>query len=334
MQSMFSRQNLPLLLVVLIWGANYTSIKLGLRELPPITWVSLRYTFGALFTFLWLALRRESLTLDRRDWLRLLLAGAVSFGYANVLVTIGLRYTSSANSSLLIASAPVLTALLAWATGSEAFWPAKAAGVAVSFTGAALLLGGNGAGFGALAASTGSLRGDLLTLAGAAMMSAYPLIVLPALGRNSALSVTAWTFAFAALAAWPIASSEFSRIDLSRLTLLTPATVLYSSLPAAALAQVLWNDAISRLGATQVQVYLFLPPLAAAAVSAAVLGEAVRLNQVTGALVIFAGLYLVKRPAPASASFLAAPAASLASPSSKSCPSAAPSARNSPESLE
>ena len=35
------------LLVVIVWGANFTVIKLGLAGLPPMLLVALRYTFAA-----------------------------------------------------------------------------------------------------------------------------------------------------------------------------------------------------------------------------------------------------------------------------------------------
>lgn len=289
-----TRPNLPLLAVALLWGVNQTAIKLGLRELPPLTWSAVRFTLAALALF-WLLQHREgSFAVARRHWARLFVAGALSFGVATLLFTVGLRYTTATNSSLIVASSPVVTALIAWLVGAERFQPLKAAGVTLAFAGVAVLLLVNGAGF---RLSTGTLPGDLVSLAGTVLIGGYAILILPLFAETSPLRVTAWTFGLAALAMWAAVPFEFSRLSLRTLTLITPATLLYSALLAGAWAQIAWNEAIHRTSPTQVVVYLYLPPLVSAAVSAAILGERPRLAQALGALVIFAGLYLAQRPA-------------------------------------
>ncbi|MGE5623849.1 MAG: DMT family transporter [Methanocella sp.] len=285
--------NLPLLTVALHWGVNQIAIKLGLRELPPLTWSAVRFTLAALALF-WLLHRREGgFAVPRRHWARLLVAGALSFGAATFLFTAGLRYTTATNSSLIVASSPVITALLAWLVGVERFQPVKAAGVTLAFAGVAVLLLAGGDGF---QLSTTTLRGDLLSLAGTVLIGGYAILILPLFADASPLRVTTWTFGLAALAMWVAVPLEFPRLSFRTLTLLTPATLLYSALLAGAWAQIAWNEAIHRTSPTQVVVYLYLPPIVAAVVSAVVLGERPRLAQALGALVIFAGLYLAQRP--------------------------------------
>jgi drug/metabolite transporter (DMT)-like permease len=79
------------------------------------------------------------------------------------------------------------------------------------------------------------------------------------------------------------------------------AAVLFLGIACSGFAYVAWYDALERLPASEVGALLYLEPLVAMGVAAAVLGEPVGLAMVAGGAVILFGVWLVNRPRPARA---------------------------------
>jgi drug/metabolite transporter (DMT)-like permease len=93
---------LALLLTTLIWGATFPATKAALEQIPPLSFLFLRFLLGALLVIAWFVLVRHRLFRDRAVLYASAIATVFLFlGY--VLQTVGLRYTSASNSAFLTA---------------------------------------------------------------------------------------------------------------------------------------------------------------------------------------------------------------------------------------
>jgi len=102
---------LALLLTTFIWGATFPATKAALEQMPPLTFLCLRFLLGTLLVAAWFALMRHGL---RRAG-GILSAAAVAtvflfFGY--LLQTVGLYYTTASNSAFLTALYVILVPLM------------------------------------------------------------------------------------------------------------------------------------------------------------------------------------------------------------------------------
>jgi drug/metabolite transporter (DMT)-like permease len=93
---------LALLLTTVIWGATFPATKATLEQIPPLSFLFLRFLLGALLVGVWFAVVRRRVHRERE----VLAASAVAtvflfLGYS--LQTVGLRYTSASNSAFLTA---------------------------------------------------------------------------------------------------------------------------------------------------------------------------------------------------------------------------------------
>lgn len=91
---------LVLLLTTLIWGATFPATKAALDQIPPLSFLCLRFLLGTVLIGMWFAAVNRRLVRDKS----VVAAGAVATlflfcGY--VLQTVGLRYTSASNSAFL-----------------------------------------------------------------------------------------------------------------------------------------------------------------------------------------------------------------------------------------
>lgn len=102
---------LALLLTTFIWGATFPATKAVLEQIPPLSFLFLRFLIGALCSLILLALMRHVLHWDRSTVTRSVIATVWLFlGY--VLQTVGLQYTSASNSAFITALYVVFVPLL------------------------------------------------------------------------------------------------------------------------------------------------------------------------------------------------------------------------------
>jgi drug/metabolite transporter (DMT)-like permease len=130
-----------LLILGAIWGASYLFIKIGLRDLSPGMVAWLRVMLAAL-VLVPLASRQGSLPKPRETLAVLVLLGAVQVALPFMLIAVGEEEISSSLAGILVASAPLFTALLAiWVDHEERSTGARGVGIGLGFAGVVLLLG-------------------------------------------------------------------------------------------------------------------------------------------------------------------------------------------------
>lgn len=93
---------LALLLTTLIWGATFPATKAALEQIPPLSFLFLRFFLGAALVGVWFVVVRHRLHREHAVLAASAIATVFLFlGY--VLQTVGLRYTSASNSAFLTA---------------------------------------------------------------------------------------------------------------------------------------------------------------------------------------------------------------------------------------
>src|SRR5215213_5171557 len=96
-----------------IWGSTWLFIKLGLEDLPPFTFASIRFVIAGAILFTIIRIRRIELPRAGRDWILLAITGVLAFGVNYGTVFWGEQYISSGLAALLQATIPVFGMLLA-----------------------------------------------------------------------------------------------------------------------------------------------------------------------------------------------------------------------------
>ena len=89
-----------------IWGSTWLLIKLGLVDLPPITFAGIRFVIACTILITLIRIRRITLPRARADWILLASSGILSFGLNYGLVFWGEQYITSGLAALLQATLP------------------------------------------------------------------------------------------------------------------------------------------------------------------------------------------------------------------------------------
>lgn len=287
--------DLLLLLMVTIWGANFSVIKLALRDFPQVPFNALRLLLATAVFLTVLALRRrdDERRLTRADWGRLVVLGLVGHLVYQLCFLAGVARTSVANSSLIFGCTPVAVAIMAAVAGHDRLTRAQTAGAVLSLAGIYAIVGPQAV------VSSATLVGDVLVVGGMLSWSMYSVAAQPLLKRHSPIVVTGWSMAIGTAFYMVIAAGPMLRTEWEDISLFSWALMASSSLLALALAYMIWYTAVQRIGSARTSVYSNLTPVIAMVVAAVWLGEAVNVAQVIGAGLILTGIAVTRIPAAA-----------------------------------
>jgi drug/metabolite transporter (DMT)-like permease len=276
-------------LVVFAWAANFIVVKAANQQIPPIAFAFLRFSTAATLLLIVLRWREGSVRMPMRELAPILAIGALGFGLYQILWASALQSIPAGDSAFLIATTPVLTALLATVAGSDTLTPRKLGGALISFVGVGIVVaGGPGLGLGT------SLLGDALTLGAALCWSAYTSWGAPILASHSPLRTTAWAMVGGGLVLAPLGLIQAAGTDWGAVSGGAWAGLVYSALLPAGIANVVVFHAIRLLGPTRITAQQFLVPFIALLMGAAFLHESIQPAQVAGGAVIILGVAITR----------------------------------------
>jgi drug/metabolite transporter (DMT)-like permease len=270
----------------LIWGIPYLLIKVADGGVAPPVLVLARVAIGATL-LLPIAIRRGELAPLLPYWRWLVLFSLVEIITPWLLLSEAETRLSSSVSGLLIASVPILVAVIGRLTGGQdRLTPVRWTGLLVGLGGVALLVVSNG---------TGGDVGAVVEVLGVAVCySIGPLIVARKLSTLPSLGMTAACLAFAAVVYAPIAAFTWPHA--------VPAAKVLASLAglaviSTALAFVLFFALIAEVGPARAAVITYVNPAVAVALGVLVLGERLTAQMAIAFMLILGGSVLATRAA-------------------------------------
>lgn len=204
---------LALATVYVVWGSTYLAIRVAVRTIPPFTLGALRFLIAGALVYLWTQRQSDAAEdrPDRRQWTAATIVGGLLLLGGNGAVMWAEQFVPSALAALLVATVPLWMALLAWLLHGERLSRLAIAGLALGFTGVAILVRPAGGGAllpslvvvaGALSWAFGSLQARRLALpprpllaTGMQMLTAGALFAVVAVvtGELRGLSLAAFT---------------------------------------------------------------------------------------------------------------------------------------------
>jgi drug/metabolite transporter (DMT)-like permease len=274
----------------LIWGVNFSVIKVALEELAPLAFNALRFPLASLVLLVLLRARGPLVLPSPGDRLRLLGLGLLGNTLYQLFFILGIDRTTAGDASLLLATTPVWTLLLSFRVGHERPSGVVWVGVAGTAGGMGLVVvGGGGVHFGPQ-----SLGGDLLMVGASVVWALYTVGARNLVLRYGPLQVTAWTLWTGTAGILLLGAPALARTALTEVSPQAWGALTYAGTLAISLAYTIWYRGVQRLGNARTAVYSNLVPVVALAVAWLWLGERPGPLQLAGAGVILLGLSLAR----------------------------------------
>lgn len=264
----------------MLWSAGWLFMKIGLADLPPLTFASLRLLLALSVLAVIVTGRGEWRALRRADLPAIVLSGVLLLGVNYALTFWGAQYLPSALTSVLQATSPVFGFVIGTTTGAERWSAARAIALPIGVLGVALVsrgqfTAGREAGLGTAAVLGGAACAAIAYAIAKRRAAHLPPTVMVATQTACAV-VPLFAFALAV---------EGNPLDI-RWTPAAVASLLYLGLASSVVAFWLNYWLLKRMSATTVLAMALVQPLIAAALGAIVLGERFGLSAAAGGVCI------------------------------------------------
>ena len=276
-----------LLLVTLsiLWGGSFFFAKIAVQDLPPFTIVLGRVAIAALALHMMVLMTGQRMPGDLQLWRDFLVMGLLNNAIPFSLIFWGQKEIASGLASILNATTPLFTVLVAQAfTNDEKANAAKLGGVALGILGVALMIGLDVVGgFGRhliseLAVLAAALSYAFAGVFGRRFRGRPPLVV--AAGQLSGSSVLILPMALIVDRPWTLAAPGVATVE----------AMIGLALLSTALAYVIFFRILARAGATNLLLVTFLIPVSALLLGIGFLHETLDAHHLIGMALIGLGL--------------------------------------------
>jgi len=275
------------LVTVAIWSSTFIISKVILEELSPLQVLLARFLVAlAALSALYPHFAKPVSWREEGLFLAIGTALAAYFLFENR----ALQLTYAANVSLIDATIPLLTGLLAFVLFKKRLFGVRsAAGLVLAYLGVFLIIRHSQQSSGL------ALGGDLLALGAAVMFAVYSLLMEKTRHGLHLVQLTrkVFVYAFAVLAVFALVSHQ--PLMVRSVSAGTVAGIVFLGIAASSLAFILWNQAIRAIGPARTNQYIYFSPLLTTLLSAILLHEPVSLYTGAGAALILTGLILADR---------------------------------------
>ena len=277
----------------LIWSSTWLAIKLGLRDLPPVSFVAIRFIIAVVVLLAISIGRVPLLPKGRGDFILLAWTGVLMFCINYALLFWAELYVSSGLSAVLQATIPIFGMVFAhFIIPSEPLRGPRIAGAIVAIGGVAVICS-RLLDFGGLLA----FWGGVAIVFGAAS-AAYSNVVLKARAiRLAPAMLAAWQMIFGLvplIVAGLLLDGNPLRFHWTGRAI---ACLLYLAIPGSALAFLLLYWLMPRMSVTNLQTISFITPPGAVLFGWLLGGESFSLWALMGGALILIGVWLIFREA-------------------------------------
>ncbi|MDQ0062286.1 DMT family transporter [Paenibacillus harenae] len=277
-----------LVLVAVIWGANFGISRLAMESFHPIIFSFLRFGVAIPFFFLILKLTEGSIGVPWRLVPKLMLIGLLGITLLEITVMYSIKYTTLANASLLnVAPWPIFVALFAPLFTRETITSRLVVGGVIAMIGVCFVILGGDEGF---ALSSDNMLGNAMAFGVSIIGALFNLSSVSLMKQYSALRVSTWTILFGAIFMLPLTIGSWGQTDWQSLGTVQWLSIAYNVLICTVLAFVVWNACMFKVGATRSNFFRYAVPAAAVAAGYILFDERIAMLQLGGAALMAAGL--------------------------------------------
>lgn len=272
-------------------GSSFVASKIALNQVGPLWLAAMRFLVAAVSLAPVLApklLKRANSEKKPMQWGKLSIIGLLQTTGVMTFLNTGLVLTTAPKAAILMASNPLLVALLAVPMLGERVKPQAWCGLAIAFIGVSICIGISSIVSGAVG------RGELLVMLGSVCWAFSTLLI-----KRFQLQVDPWVLSFwqmligsAVLIIIAIVSGQ--PFALPRDTWVWIA-FLWLAIPASTGAMGLWFAALRLGGAVHTSGFLFLCPLFSALISFPITGEMLSSHEMLGGIFIAIGIGVVTK---------------------------------------
>ena len=287
---MEKRKNILLLILLgCIWGSNFLFIRIGVRDIKPMTFTSLRLFIATLVFYIVLKLTGKNLRIPKELIPLLILTGIVDAAIPHFLIAWGEQYVESGVTSLILATSPFFTLIIAhFLLQDEKITMLKLFGIGIGFFGVFVLLYNH-----LTYSSKNLLVGEILILIASIFYALGTILIRKVSEKINFLKASFYFMLFASIFSLPFVFI-LENPAATRLTISACLSVLYVGIIGSVLGYSIFFYLIDKTGATKSSQIGYITPIFATFLGIVFLKESFTINLLIGSLLILFGVYIVE----------------------------------------
>ncbi len=272
-----------------IWGSTWLFIKIGLNDLPPLSFAAIRFVIAAAILWIIVAIRRYELPASKADWLMLAGTGVLAFSINYGFVFWGEQYISSGLAALLQSTIPAFGLLFAHLhLPAERLTLAKVLGVVLGIVGVGIIFSNQ------LSLAGPRALAGCVALVVSAAGAAYSNVLIKAHGGKFEPTVIAATQMSFGLVPILTLGFLFEGSPLRfRWTGMAVVCLLYLAVVGSVIAFIFYYWLVQHMDVTKSMLIALVTPVTAVILGVIVLEEQLDWRTVAGGLLILSGIALV-----------------------------------------
>lgn len=274
-----------MLLVTLIWGANFSISKYGVEHIPPLAFSAVRFSVASILLLLIARRMGANAALPRRTLWSLIGLGVLGNSFYQAVFMTGLSMTSATNSAMIVAALPVIVAMLGTILGVERATARMWTGVLLGTAGVLLVVAAGG-----IEWNSDSLKGDALVLFAIFCWALYTVGVRRVGVGVAPLQITAITTAAGTPGLILLGLPGVLRQDWGAVSAQTWGALAYSTCFGLVVAFALYHRAVQAIGSGRTALYNCVTPLVAMVIAWLALGEVPTPVQFLGVALVIGGV--------------------------------------------
>jgi len=275
------------ILSMVFWAMTYVWYKIVFTELGPISVMTIRLVFSALFMLMFSKITKRLSIPNKSDFLLFLLLSLFQPFFYFLAESYGVSMVSSTISAVIISTIPVFTPFIAYFFFKEKVTLFNIAGILLSFIGVLAVVLGKNLHF------SGSILGIFLLFAAVLAALAYGVIIVKLTGKYNSFTIISWQNLFGAMYFLPLFFifdwNNFIDANFTKQIILN---VIYLAFFGSSLAYVFFTFAIKNLGLVKASMFTNVIPVFTAIFAFFVLDETIDAVKGLGIGIVLMGLYM------------------------------------------
>lgn len=273
-----------------IWGSTWLFIKLGLQDLPPISFAGIRFVVASLILVLIVLWRKPPIPRKAADWFTIALTGFLCFTINYGLLFWGEVHVSSGLAAVLQATCPLFGLLIAHRLlPSEPMTLPKLSGVIVGLGGVAIIFSDQIHSEGGLA-----LWGSAAIILGALAVALSNVIVKARAAGLDPAVLSAGQMIFGVIPLVVVGLVEEGSPLHFRWTKLAIVSLLYLAIVGSTIAFMLFYWLIRHMAVTNTMLISLITPVVAVLLGMGAIGEHVTPRMIIGGAGILGGIGIMQ----------------------------------------
>lgn len=280
---------LALITANIIWGAAFPIYKLTLTNIPPFTFVFLRFFLSAIIL---LPFVYKNLKIKVKDLITLFLLSFAGITLTISFLNFGLTLSSSINAPIIISASPIILIIGSFFYLKEKLKTKVLIGTLISFSGVlvVVLIPFFERGI------SGTITGNLFLVFAAIFSVIHALLLKKVLPKYNTLTIVFWSFLIGSIPLLPLIINEYNQTHwVNNLTLPVLAGIAFAVILATVVGHSLYAYGMKYIAANEVGIFSYIDPIATILVAIPLLHETISTPYIIGSILVFLGIIVAEK---------------------------------------